>query len=96
MVTSTSSSVSSLDSRNRMISFRLSVEEYEKFRELCFASGIRSLSEMARVAINNFLNQPPQAAAQNSLDARVSDLEARLRFLALEVKGLHEKRHNDQ
>jgi hypothetical protein len=76
----------SLDSRNRMISFRLSVEEYEKFRELCLANGIRSLSEMARVAINNFLNQTPQTAAQTSLDARVSDLEARLHVLSNELK----------
>ena len=48
----------SLESRNRMISFRLSAEEYEKFRELCFSSGIRSVSEMARVAINTLLQQP--------------------------------------
>jgi hypothetical protein len=75
------------DSRNRMISFRLSPEEYEKFRELCFSSGIRSLSEMARVAINNFLtHQTPKSATQNSLDARISDLENRLQILSNELK----------
>jgi hypothetical protein len=78
----------SLDSRNRMISFRLSREEYEKFRELCFNAGISSLSEMARVAINNFLSQPRQTVSEVSLDVRVSDLEARVQLLANQVKAM--------
>jgi hypothetical protein len=81
----------SLESRNRMISFRLSAEEYEKFRELCFSSGIRSVSEMARVAINTLLQQPTRAG-QESLEARVADLEGRLRILALEIKSLNRHR----
>ena len=80
------SAMPSVDNRNRMISFRLSVEEYEKFRELCFNTGIRSLSEMARVAINTFLNQTPQAMVQTSLDVRISELEAKLQRLSQELK----------
>jgi hypothetical protein len=79
----------SLESRNRMISFRLSAEEYEKFRELCFTSGIRSVSEMARVAINTLLQQPTRAG-HDSLEARVADLEGRLHILALEIKSLNQ------
>ena len=52
-------SSSALTSRDRMISFRLSVDEYERFRDICLAHGIRYLSELARVAINHFINQPP-------------------------------------
>lgn len=81
----------SLESRNRMISFRLSAEEYEKFRELCFSSGIRSVSEMARVAINTLLQQPSRAGHE-SLEARVADLEGRLHILALEIKSLNQHR----
>lgn len=79
-----------LETRSRMVSFRLSKDEYAKFRELCFNTGVRSVSEMARVAISTMLQEPARAVP-NSLDARVSDLESRLRLLALEVKGLHEK-----
>lgn len=74
-----------------MISFRLSAEEYEKFRELCFTSGIRSVSEMARVAINTLL-QEPNRVGHESLEARVTDLEGRLHILSLEIKSLNQHR----
>jgi hypothetical protein len=81
----------SFESRNRMISFRLSAEEYEKFRELCFSSGIRSVSEMARVAINTLLQEPRRVSSE-SLEARVAELEGRLHILALEIKSLNQHR----
>ena len=74
-----------------MISFRLSAEEYEKFRELCFSSGIRSVSEMARVAINTLLQEPRRVSSE-SLEARVAELEGRLHILALEIKSLNQHR----
>jgi hypothetical protein len=74
-----------------MVSFRLSAEEYEKFRELCYSSGIRSVSEMARVAINSMLQQPDRAN-QESLEARVAEIEGRLHILALEIKSLNQRR----
>lgn len=68
-----------------MISFRLTAEEYDKFRELCFIHGIRSVSEMARAAINLLLQQPTRAP-QEALESRVAELEGRLHILALEMK----------
>jgi hypothetical protein len=79
-----------LESRTRMVSFRLSNDEYFRFRQLCSTTGVRSVSELARLAINAFL-QDPSRAVPESFDARISDLESRLRLLALEVKDLHEK-----
>jgi len=70
-----------------MISFRLSAEEYDKFRELCFTRGIRSVSEMARAAIGMLLHQPARAS-QESLESRVSELEGRLHILAMEIKKI--------
>ena len=70
-----------------MISFRLSAEEYDRFRELCFAHGIRSVSEMARAAINMLLQQPARAP-EEALEARVAELEGRLHMLALEIRKL--------
>lgn len=71
-----------------MISFRLTAEEYNRFRELCFAHGIRSVSEMARAAINLLLQQPSRAP-QESLESRISELEGRFHMLYLELKKLH-------
>ena len=72
-----------------MISFRLTAEEYEKFRELCFTHGVGSISEMARAAINLLLQQPARAP-QEALEYRVSELEGRLHMLALELKKLNQ------
>jgi hypothetical protein len=72
-----------------MISFRLTAEEYEKFRELCFTQGIGSISEMARAAINMLLQQPARAP-QEALESRVAELEGRLHMLALELKKLNQ------
>ncbi len=74
-----------LDSRSKMISFRLTTEEYDKCRELCFTQGIRSVSEMARAGINLLLQQPGRMS-QESLETRVAELEGRLHILALELK----------
>jgi hypothetical protein len=72
-----------------MISFRLTAEEYDRFRELCYSNGIRSVSEMARAAINMMLSQPARAP-QEALEARVAELESRLRLLSLEIKRLNQ------
>ena len=72
-----------------MISFRLTAEEYEKFRDLCFTNGVGSISEMARAAINSLLQQPARAP-QETLDYRVTELEGRLHLLTLELKKLHQ------
>lgn len=78
-----------LESRSRMISFRLTTEEYDRFRELCYSTGIKSVSEMARAAINMMLSQPARAPHE-ALENRVSELESRLHLLAQEVKKLHQ------
>jgi len=72
-----------------MISFRLTAEEYDRFRDLCYAHGIRSVSEMARTAINMMLTQPSRAP-QEALETRVSELESRLHLLSLEIKKLNQ------
>ncbi len=78
-----------LESRSRMISFRLTAEEYDRFRELCFAHGIRSVSEMARAAINMLLQQPARAP-QEALESRLAEVEGRLNMLSLQIKQLHQ------
>lgn len=70
-----------------MISFRLTAEEYDKFREACITQGIRSVSEMARAAIYILLQQPARAS-DGVLETRVAELEGRLHMLSLEIKRL--------
>lgn len=72
-----------------MISFRLTAEEYDKFRELCFAQGIRSVSEMARAAMHLLVQQPARAPKE-ALESRVAELEGRVHVLALEIKKLNQ------
>jgi len=48
--------------RNKMVSFRLSLEEYARFQTVCEARGIRSLSDLARTAMLSM------AASQDSPD----------------------------
>lgn len=72
-----------------MISFRLTAEEYDRFRELCYSNGIRSVSEMARAAINMMLSKPDRAPHE-ALETRVSELESRLHLLSLEIKKINQ------
>ena len=75
-----------------MISFRLSAEEYDKFRNLCFSHGVRSVSEMARAAIHLLLREPARAQEQ-TVEGRLAELEGRLQILALELRNLQHTAH---
>jgi hypothetical protein len=70
-----------------MISFRLTAEEYDRFRELCCTSGTRSVSELARAAINSLLKHPGSVPA-DALEYRILELEGRVHMLGLELKRL--------
>jgi hypothetical protein len=70
-----------------MISFRLTMGEYKRFRELCFTHGVRSVSELARAAIHMLLQQSAQVP-QQSLESRVAAMEGRLHMLSLEIRLL--------
>jgi hypothetical protein len=71
-----------------MISFRLSEEEHERFRQLCFTHGIRSVSEFARVAMNSYFEKSSRVP-HDALENRIVELENRLHLLALELQKLH-------
>jgi len=78
-----------LKARSRMISFRLSVEEYDQFRDLCLDQGIRSVSELARAAVNRLIHDPdPLNATNEAIASRVTSLEDQIRTLSLELRRL--------
>ena len=73
--------------KSRMISFRLTEDEYDRCRQLCFTQGLRSVSEMARAGIHLLLQQPDKAPHE-ALENRVSELEGRIHILGLELKKM--------
>jgi hypothetical protein len=78
----------SAQSRNGMITVRLTAEEYRRFRELCLSLGVRSFSEMARAALNMLLQEPGRAPKQ-TLESRVAEFEACLRMFIGESRNLN-------
>lgn len=79
-------------SKSHMVSFRLTKEEYEQLRDLCFLNGVGNVSEMARAGLNLLLQQPARVP-QESLECRVAEIESRLRLLTLELKRLCQSNH---
>lgn len=76
-----------MDPKSRMVSFRVSAEEYERMRELCFSQGLGSVSDFARTAIHALL-QNPKVAGPLSLELRVADLEGRIKILTSDLRKL--------
>lgn len=72
-----------------MISFRLTAEEYDRFHDLCAACGTRSVSELARTAINALLKQPADVPRE-SLECQVAALEGRVNMLLSEFRKMRE------
>jgi hypothetical protein len=72
-------------SRDKMISFRLSTKDYERLREFRAVQGARSISEVARVAVTEFIGSPAPSSDE-ALETRVNELAEQLRILALKIK----------
>jgi hypothetical protein len=71
-----------------MISFRLSTQEYEEFREYCETRGA-SGSELARAAVNRLIHDS-HVSNGSVLEGRVNELEGQLHLLSLELKRFKE------
>ena len=74
-----------LKPRNRMISVRLSEEEYSALRRLCLVAGARSVSDLTRDAMRGLLNG---ANRQDGLVGNVDEFRAEIRNLDKKIEGL--------
>ena len=77
-----------------MVSFRLSPEEYERFQGICSTQGVRSISDLARTALQKLI---PGKAQADPLWLEVGDLRKQIRALSHEVdrlSGILESRDN--
>ena len=73
-----------LKRRSRMISFRLSEDEYANLRSVCETEGARSVSDLARDAVHRLIRKDAEIPVENILRA----IEGRLDTLDLQVQQL--------
>jgi hypothetical protein len=76
--------------RKRIVSLRLSDDEYERLVGLCAAHDAHSVSDLARIAVCDFLgsngNGQNRRLSGTDLEAKVRRLEAELRRLSSRVE----------
>jgi hypothetical protein len=71
--------------RTRAIGVRLSEEEYSVLEKFCVENGVRSISDLARAAISNFVNRANQ---ENALASAVSENVAQVKEMEVKIKRL--------
>ena len=86
--------MSVLKRRSRMISFRVSEDEYVGLKNLCVNKGARSVSDMARDAVHRLITN--HSWPNNQLESVVEVLQGRIEALDVEVKRLGKALNNGQ
>jgi hypothetical protein len=77
---------STVDSRrSRMVTFRVTMEEYHSLEAACMARRVRSISELARAAVQQWVGE---ASLSNPLDSELQEIERRIQALAKELERL--------
>jgi hypothetical protein len=71
--------------RSKMVSFRLSPEEYTRFREVCAKKGVRSISDLARVAMTIIASQEIEI---DPLSDQVRDIRRQVQTISLELERI--------
>jgi hypothetical protein len=79
-----------LNRKSKMVSFRLSPDEYRMYRDACEMHGIETISELARKAMQQLAASVNGSAPvlPGSLDDQVRDLRERITHLQEEVNLL--------
>jgi hypothetical protein len=76
--------------KNRMISFRLSEEQFALLQEASIRTGARSVSEYARDAIVRLLHHRHEGANGDGVTGRINKLACDLESLDAEIQHLRE------
>ena len=83
-----------LDRRSKMVSFRLSPREYQRLQTACAQYGVRSVSELARTAMDHIIsstNDPDPANGSLHWHDEVKDLREQVKTLSSELTRLAAK-----
>src|SRR5690242_16265850 len=79
--------MSVLRPRNRIVYFRVSEDEFHRFHDICQSTGARSISDLARFAMQSLIqdgasDRPPQVFDKlTSLETMVNDLNRKINLL---------------
>ena len=81
--------MSVLKPRNRLVYFRVSEDEFQQFNQICASVGARSISDLARSAIQRMIHErnqeastsDPVAAKLTVLETIVCDLDRKVQHL---------------
>jgi predicted DNA-binding protein len=73
--------------KTRMLSLRLSEEEYERLRQKSLAQGSRSVSDYARETLFRFSGGEPTSSS-NGLERRMRKLDSEMQVLSRELERL--------
>ena len=73
--------------RTRVVSFRLSDEEYENLRRASLTEGAHSVSDYARVALCRGLG-PARTSSGDGIEAKVLQLDEQMQVLQDELRRL--------
>ena len=71
--------------RSKMVTFRVSMEEYHSLEAACMERRVRSISESARAAVRQWIRE---TSSSNPLDSELQQVERRIRTLARELDRL--------
>jgi predicted HAD superfamily Cof-like phosphohydrolase len=98
--------VAILKTRTRLVYFRISEDEFEQFGEICARSGARSISDLARMAIQQLMTDGAApatakidkaldrvAGALDDLETRLGRVSASLATVAIEPEAMHTSGH---
>lgn len=82
--------MSVLRPRNRLIYFRVSEDEYQKYNHVCESTGSRSISELARVAMESMVENSGKHEERvtdrlSVIETLVIDLNRKVHELAVSI-----------
>jgi hypothetical protein len=75
------------DNKSRIVTFRLSDEEFQQFKTLCAANGTRSVSEVARFAIGSVLHGDI-ALPEAQLRTQIRQLDDKVALLDRKIEDI--------
>lgn len=78
-----------VDRRTKLVSFRVSPDEYSHLRQACSARGMRSVSEFARIAMQTLVRD--EGAGVIPLDIQVRELREQIAALSAQLEHLAQR-----
>ncbi|HEY1219837.1 MAG: hypothetical protein ABSE42_09495 [Bryobacteraceae bacterium] len=71
--------------RSKMVTFRVSMEEFQSLEEACISRRARSISEVARSAVQQWIRE---TSLSSPFDNELQQVERRIQVLAKELERL--------